>query len=47
MTVPSWARDFFDVEISEYKELARASETDTERDVDATVERRLEELGYR
>ena len=47
VAVPSWARDFFDVEIGEYKERARASEAETEREVDATVERRLEELGYR
>ncbi|WP_254531099.1 sulfatase-like hydrolase/transferase [Natrinema gelatinilyticum] len=47
VVVPSWARSFFDVEITAYKERARASETDRDEDVDATVERRLEELGYR
>ncbi|WP_122091017.1 sulfatase-like hydrolase/transferase [Halalkalicoccus subterraneus] len=43
--IPSWAGEFFDVEISEYKERARESES--HREVDPDVERRLEELGYR
>ncbi|WP_254524525.1 sulfatase-like hydrolase/transferase [Natrinema caseinilyticum] len=47
VAIPSWARAFFDVEIRAYKERAQAIETDTDQDVDATVERRLEELGYR